>query len=247
MSVSVQIIVALLITSVLSAIGAFFLFIGQKKLENLVEYMISLSAGTIFGGVFIHLIYRIANSTGYSRETGLLVMSGILLSLILERTIHWHCHDQADHAEPFSYVLLVGDGVHNILDGILIATSFLASVPAGIASTIAIGAHKIPKEVGDFGVLIDAGFSKKKAILANILISLFMFLGALIVLGLSSIIGNLVGILLPLVIGNFIYIAGSDLIPRFKDSNTHILPHILIFTAGALIMYSIPYLKQIIL
>jgi len=237
---------ALLLTSVLSAVGAFFLFLSKEKVDNLVEYLISLSAGTIFGGVFIHLIFRLANPIGYTRETGLLVMAGIAFSLVLERTVHWHCHNQDIHEEPFSYVLLAGDGVHNILDGILIATSFLASTSAGIASTVAVAAHKVPKEVGDFGVLLEAGFTQKKAIGANILISVFMFLGAGIVLGLSTITGNIVALLLPLVVGNFIYIAGSDLLPRFKESDTHIAPHLIMFSIGTAIMYAISFIKQAI-
>jgi zinc and cadmium transporter len=236
---------ALILTSVLSAIGAFFLFLSRERVDNLVEYLISLSAGTIFGGVFIHLIFRLANPIGYTRDAGLLVMAGIALSLVLERTVHWHCHNQEIHEEPFSYVLLAGDGVHNILDGILIATSFLASTSAGIASTIAVAAHKIPKEVGDFGVLLGGGFSRKKAVGANILISLFMFIGAGIVLALSTT-GNIVSILLPLVIGNFIYIAGSDLLPRFKESDNHIAPHLVMLGIGTAIMYAIPYIKTLI-
>ena len=235
---------ALILTSVLSAIGAFFLFISKDKVDNIVEYLISLSAGTIFGGVFIHLVYRLANPIGYTRETGLMVMAGILLSLVLERAVHWHCHNQEIHQEPFSYVLLIGDGVHNILDGILITTSFLASTSAGIASTIAVAAHKVPKEVGDFGVLLEAGFTREKAIGANILISLFMFIGAATVFALSATTENIVALLLPLVIGNFIYIAGSDLLPRFKESDTHILPHMIMFSIGTAIMYAIPYIKQ---
>jgi zinc and cadmium transporter len=174
------------------------------------------------------------------------VMAGIAFSLILERTVHWHCHNQNLHEEPFSYVLLAGDGVHNILDGILIATSFLASTSAGIASTVAVAAHKVPKEVGDFGVLLEAGFSREKAIGANILISVFMFLGAGIVLALSTAVSNIVAVLLPLVVGNFIYIAGSDLLPRFKESETHIAPHLVMFTVGTAIMYAIPFIKQAI-
>lgn len=246
MSTHIDIAIALGLTSLLSAIGGFFLFISKDKIDNLVEYLISLSAGTIFGGVFIHLIYRLANPIGYTRETGLLVMAGIAFSLVLERTVHWHCHNQEVHEEPFSYVLLVGDGVHNVLDGILITTSFLASSSAGIASTVAVAAHKIPKEVGDFGVLLEGGFSREKAIGANILVSIFMFLGAGIVLALSTVTGNIVALLLPLVVGNFIYIAGSDLLPRFKESDTHIAPHLIMFGIGTAIMYAIPFIKQLI-
>lgn len=239
-----NILLAIALTSILSAIGAFFLFLSKEKVDNLVEYLISLSAGTIFGGVFIHLIFRLANPIGYTRETGLLIMAGIAFSLILERVVHWHCHNQEIHEEPFSYVLLAGDGVHNILDGILITTGFLASTSAGVASTVAVGAHKIPKEIGDFGILLEGGFTRKKAIAANILISLFMFLGMGIVYLLSTLTNNLVAILLPLVVGNFIYIAGSDLLPRFKQSEEHIAPHLLMFAIGTAIMYSIPFIKQ---
>lgn len=240
----IDITIALALTGVLSAIGAFFLFLSMDRVDNLVEYLISLSAGTIFGGVFIHLVYRLAPD--YSRFTGLLVMAGILLSLVLERVVHWHCHNQDMHEEPFSYVLLVGDGVHNILDGILIATSFLASTSAGIASTVAVAAHKVPKEIGDFGVLLEAGFSREKAIGANVFISVFMFIGAGAVLALSAFVGNIVALLLPLVIGNFIYIAGSDLLPRFKESDAHIVAHMVMFSIGTGIMYLIPFIKSMI-
>jgi len=238
--------ISLLLVSLLSAVGAFFLFLEKDRVDDLVPYLISLSAGTIFGGVFIHLIFRIAK-TGYTRNAGLLVLVGIALSLILERTVHWHCHNQETHHEPFSYVLLAGDGVHNILDGILIATSFLASASVGIATTIAVSAHKIPKEIGDFGVLLEAGFSRTKAILANIGISLLMFVGAFLVLALSAFSESVVSYLLPMVIGNFVYIAGSDLLPRFKSSEEHIGYHLLMFSVGVGIMYAVPILKQLVM
>jgi zinc and cadmium transporter len=246
MNLYLQILVALFLTSVLSALGAFFLFLSKDRVENLVEFLVSLSAGTIFGGVFIHLIYRLAHQGGYTREIGVLVVAGILFSLVLERLVHWHCHNQGYHEEPFSYVLLVGDGVHNVLDGLLICTSFLAGTSAGIAATIAVAAHKVPKEVGDFGVLVDAGFSVRKAIVANLLISLFMFAGAGLVIVLSTFVGNIVGLLLPLVVGNFIYIAGTDLLPRFKESGSHILIHLVMFSVGAVLMYLVPFLKALV-
>ncbi len=246
MDVFTKIVAALLFTSVLSTLGAVFLFLGKKRVKNLVQFLVSLSAGTIFGGVFIHLMFRMADRIGYTRETGLLVMGGILGSLVLERVVHWHCHKQDVHEEPFSYVLLAGDGVHNILDGVLITTSFLAGGSSGIAATIAVAAHKVPKEVGDFGVLVDAGFSMKKAICANILISGFMFLGAGAVFFISSFVGNVVALLLPLVVGNFIYIAGSDLLPRFKTSQGHIVVHLIMFSLGTLLMYVIPFLKAVV-
>lgn len=239
------VIASLFITSIFSAIGALFLYYSRDRFESMVPYLISLSAGAIFGGVFIHLIFRLANRFSYGRVTGLLILAGMGGSLILERAVHWHCHHRGTHEEPLPYVLAVGDSIHNVLDGILITTSFLASTSAGVAATIAVIAHKIPKELGDFGVMVDGGFSRMKALGVNIGISLFMFLGAALVLSISTISEETVPILLALVIGNFVYIAGSDLLPEFKDSQDWI-KHLAVFGIGVAIMYLIPYIKAFI-
>jgi len=233
---------SLVATSLLSGLGALFLALNDEKTEILTPYLISLSAGTIFGGVFIHLVFKLANNVGYTRFTGLLVLTGLAGSLVLERLVHWHCHNQDHHIEAFSYVLVAGDAVHNVLDGILIASSFLVGSSAGIASTVAVMAHKIPKEAGDFGVLVESGFSQKKAVGFNIAISLFMFIGAGIVLALSTASSGINALLLPLVIGNFVYIAGADLLPRFKEDED-ILLHLTMFGLGTAVMYAIPFIK----
>lgn len=237
---------ALVATSVFSAIGALFLFVTEKDFERITPFLISLAAGTIFGGVFIHLLFRLANKMSYGRVTGVLIIAGMIGSFFLERVVHWHCHHSGRHEEPLPYVLAAGDSVHNVLDGILITTSFLASGSAGIAATIAVIAHKIPKELGDFGVMVDGGFSRLKALGFNIGISTFMFLGAALVFGLSQISEATVGVLLPLVVGNFVFIAGSDLLPEFKTEEKWHL-HILMFSMGVAIMYAIPYIKTALL
>jgi zinc and cadmium transporter len=243
--VETSILASLAITSLFSAIGAFFLYVSNDDFERVTPYLISLSAGTIFGGVFIHLIFRLANKFSYGRVTGLLIIAGMMGSFLLERVVHWHCHHSGEHKEPLPYVLAAGDSVHNVLDGVLIATSFLASSSAGIAATIAIIAHKIPKELGDFGVMVDYGFSKLKALGVNIGISAFMFIGAGLVLGISQISASAVPILLPLVVGNFVFIAGSDLLPDFKGSENW-FRHLIVFSFGVGIMYAIPYIKAMV-
>jgi zinc and cadmium transporter len=240
-----QVVISLIATSLLSGIGAVFLALSRERMDSLTPYLISLSAGTIFGGVFIHLVFKLANNLGYTRLTGVLVLAGMLGSLALERVVHWHCHNQEHHIEAFSYVLVAGDAVHNILDGILIASSFLAGASAGVASTVAVMAHKIPKEAGDFGVLVESGFTREKAVGFNIAISVFMFLGAGIVFLLSAASQGVNSLLLPLVIGNFVYIAGADLLPRFKEDED-ILLHIAMFSVGVGLMYLVPHLKQFV-
>ena len=237
---------SLIATALLSGIGALFLALNDEKTQALTPYLISLSAGTIFGGVFIHLVFKLANNVGYTRLTGLLVLSGLAGSLVLERVVHWHCHNQDHHIEAFSYVLVAGDAVHNILDGILIASSFIVGTSAGIASTIAVMAHKIPKEAGDFGVLVESGFSSKKAVGFNIGISIFMFLGAGTVFALSAASAGINNFLLPLVVGNFVYIAGADLLPRFKEDED-ILLHLAMFSLGIAAMYAIPFIKSFLI
>mgnify|MGYP006267075681 FL=1 len=239
------IIIALLSASVFSAIGAFSLFMTDRNFEKITPFLISLAAGTIFGGVFIHLVFRLANKVGYTRITGLLIIGGMIASFFLERVVHWHCHHTGRHEEPLPYVLAAGDAVHNVLDGVLISTSFLASTSAGIAATIAVIAHKIPKELGDFGVMVDGGFSRMKALAFNIGISVFMFVGAAGVLGLSSLSGDVVTFLLPLVVGNFVFIAGSDLLPEFKTEDRWDL-HLVMFSVGVGIMYLVPYIKALV-
>ncbi len=236
---------ALIIASVFSALGALFLFMSRSDLERLIPYFVSLAAGTIFGGVFIHLVFRLANSLSYTRFTGLMVIIGMIGSLVLERVVHWHCHHTGRHEEPLPYVLAAGDAVHNILDGVLVATGFLTSFSSGIAVTVAIVAHKIPKEVGDFGVMVDGGFSRVKALGVNIGLSAFMFLGAVLVIGLAQVSSDALAVLIPLVIGNFVYIAGSDLLPRFKSKEGWYI-HLIMFSAGVGIMYAIPYIKQLV-
>ncbi|WEL19703.1 ZIP family metal transporter [Candidatus Nanohalococcus occultus] len=236
------ILLSLIVTSLFSALGASFLYTSKENFEKMMPYMISLSAGSIFGGVFIHLIFRLSNKFSYGRITGLLILAGMGGSFVLERLVHWHCHHGESHEDALPYVLAVGDSFHNVLDGVLIATSFLASTSAGIAATVAIIAHKVPKELGDFGVMVNGGFSRLKALGAQLAISIFMFVGAGLVVGVSSFSRESVPLLLPLVVGNFVYIAGSDLLPQFKHDEAWI-EHLTVFSLGVLIMYLIPYLK----
>lgn len=233
---------SLVVASLFSALGAFLLFVSERNLERVTPYLVSLAAGTIFGGVFIHLVFRMAE-IGYTRFTGVIVLTGLSGSFLLERVVHWHCHHTGRHEEPTPYVLAAGDAIHNVLDGVLIATSFLASASTGLAATVAVISHKIPKELGDFGVMVDGGFSRLKALGFNVGLSVFMFAGAALVLALSQFSGAL-EYLLPLVAGNFVYIAGSDLLPEFKtEEGWHV--HLLMFLAGVAAVYLIPSIRSI--
>lgn len=236
--VASEALLAVVLTSLFSAIGAVFLVISETDFEAINPSLLALAAGSMLGGAFIHLVFRLANRQQYTRITGLLVLAGLAGSMLLERAVHWHCHHRGSHERPTPYVLAVGDSIHNVLDGVLITTSFLASSSAGTAATVAVIAHKIPKEFGDFGVMVEGGFKRRKALLFNVSISLFMFLGAGAVLSLESFTGSAVGFLLPLVVGNFVYIAGSDLLPEIKEPENW-SAQLLFFLLGVGFMYAI--------
>ena len=214
-------IVSVITISAISLLGILFLWMTDKKLKKAFMYLVSFAAGGLLGDVFLHLMPEMIE-TGFETVTALILIAGILVSFGVERFLQWrHCHipTSGEHPHSFAYMNLFGDGVHNLIDGLIIGGSYLASIPLGIATTIAVVFHEIPQEMGDFSVLIYGGFTKKKALTFNFLTALTAVIGAVIALALGSYLEGVVPLLIPFAAGNFIYIAGSDLIPELrKDS-----------------------------
>ena len=213
---------SVILVSIVSFIGLFTLSLNQKKLKRIVTYFVSFSAGALLGDVFIHLLPETMEN--FTTSTSLLILSGIGIFFILEKFIHWqHCHrniTEEKHVHPFAYMTILGDTLHNFIDGIIIATSYMASIPIGLATTIAVILHEIPQEIGDFGVLLHGGFTKTKALFVNFLSALSAILGAFLVIIASKWMTSIGSLLIPITIGSFIYIAGSDLIPELhKETN----------------------------
>ncbi len=203
--------------SFISFVGIFSLSLSEKSLGKALIYMISFAAGGLFGDAFIHLLPEAVEEFGFGTEMSLYILLGIVVSLILEKFIHWrHCHHPTteEHPHPFAMMNLFGDSVHNFMDGLIIGGSYMVSVPVGIATTVAVILHEIPQEIGDFGVLLHGGFSKKKALFFNFLTALTAVLGVVVVLIFGEKFEGLEAFLLPFAAGGFIYIAGSDLIPE---------------------------------
>ncbi|MFH1248635.1 MAG: ZIP family metal transporter [archaeon] len=230
----VYIFLSLAVLSIISLGGA--LAIMFRKNDSILHLLVSFAAGTMLAAAFLDLIPE-------SIEEGLgnifyLVLAGFLFFFMLEKFFHWrHCHEDNCKEHPFTYLSLMGDGIHNFFDGIIIAVSYLSSIPLGIATTIAVIAHEIPQELGDFAVLIHGGFTTRKAILWNFIISLTAFLGALIVYFASGI-GAFFVFLLPVAAGGFIYIAASDLIPEMHKEKRigKSMLQILFFAFGILLI-----------
>lgn len=244
-------IAAVLVVSLISLVGVFTLGIAHKSLRRFLIFLISFSAGALLGDAFIHLLPEIVEEYGFSSQISLLVLLGIALFFVLEKFIHWeHCHGhvlEEGHIHSFAYMNLIGDGFHNFLDGVIIASSFLINVPAGIATTIAVALHEIPQEIGDFGVLLHGGFSKGKALLINFASALMAVVGAIVALLIGGYIGNIELFLVPIAAGGFIYIAASDLIPELhKHSNGKAINSILqlvMFILGIVAMYLLLFLE----
>lgn len=201
--------------SLLSLIGIVTLAIREKMLEKILLVLVSLSAGVLMGGAFLHLMPEaIAEGTAYTAFA--YVLAGFCVFFIIEKILHWqHCHETHCKVHTFAYMNLVGDGVHNFIDGLIIATSFVADIRLGIATTFAVAMHEIPQEISDFGVLIYGGFKKTKALMFNFLSALIAVLGGIIGFYASGTM-NLAPIITPFAAGGFIYIAAADLIPEIK-------------------------------
>lgn len=229
------VLVAVGIVSIISFIGALTLFF--KKLDNITHILVSFAAGTLIAVAFLDLIPESVAEINI-KSVFYAVISGFFLFFLLEKFLHWrHCHEEDCKEHPFTYLSLFGDGIHNFFDGMIISASFMTNLSLGFATTLAVVAHEIPQELGDFAILIRGGFTKRKAVLWNFLIALTAFIGALFVYFVPYNY-NLLGIVLPFTAGGFIYIAASDLIPEMhKERNpAKLLLQILFFAFGIVLI-----------
>jgi len=216
---------AVFIVSLISLIGVFSISLHEDKLRKILLFLVSLSTGALLGDAFIHLLQEAFETCGNELKLSLLILSGLIVFFVLEKILHWrHCHipTSESHPHPLAYMNLVGDGLHNLIDGMIIAGSFLVSAPVGIATTIAVFLHEVPQELGDFGVLLHAGFSRKKALLTNFLSALMAVLGAVVILIIGERLNleDVLQVIIPITIGGFVYIATADLIPELKKETS---------------------------
>ena len=239
--------VSVLLVSFISIIGIFAFSIKVDKLKKILIYLVAFSAGALFGDAFLHLLPELIEDDLFNVTTSFYILGGILIFFFVEKVVHWHhCHSVECHSvDRFAVMNLVGDGVHNFLDGLIIAGSYLVAFPVGIATTIAVALHEVPQEIGDFGILIHGGFSKKKALGWNLISALFAVVGAVVALTLNNVIENIEMYLVPLAIGGFIYIAGSDLIPELHKEEDYrkSLPQFLALVLGIIVMALLLFLE----
>lgn len=219
MSVLGYIIVFTLIGSVVSLILGLIL-LSTKKLSALLEkFALSFAAGALLAAVFLDLFIEGAHD-GHIEPMMYAALAGIVLFFMAERGIRWfHHHHQHEHSNPGVPLLVIGDTIHNILDGIAIAAAFLISIPTGIVTTIAVAAHEIPQEVGEFGALLAKGVRRRRIIVLNIISSL----GALVAAVVTYFVGQSNALPLEVIFGLsagfLLYVALSDLIPSLHEQH----------------------------
>ena len=204
----------------ISLVGVFTLSIDEEKLKRITIHLVSLSAGGLLGAVFIHLLPE-SIETGEPSFVFAYVLVGFVLFFIMEKFLHWHhCRENRCKVHSLAYMNLIGDAIHNFTDGLIMAAGFLTSPALGVITVVAIALHEIPQEIGDFGVLIYAGLTRKKALVYNFIVALTAILGGLVGYFLSSAFNFIVPFLVPFAAGGFLYISASDLVPEIREEHS---------------------------
>ncbi len=220
LSALLLIIISTLLVSLISLVGVLILVSRRKLLNYILFFLVAFAAGSMLGTAFLELLPESIHSLGVNGLTYALI--GILTFFVIERYIHWHhCHKEHTDVRPITYLNLIGDGIHNILDGMIIAVSYLTDFKLGIMSTLAIALHEIPQEFSDFGILIHGGLKVKKALIYNLISASLAILGAVLTFAFATKIEFISPILLGISGGGFIYLSLTDIIPELhKETKT---------------------------
>ncbi len=253
---------SVIVVSLVSLLGAVAISIQKKLLHRLLLVLVSFSAAALLGDVFFHLLPELAEDVGFGPEISAWILLGIIAFFLIEKFICWHhCHttescDEHAHGgkkaktehhplHRFGHTILLGDVLHNFMDGLVIAGSYLVSIPVGIATTIAVVLHEIPQELGDFGVLVHAGHSTGRALFLNFITALSAVVGGVIGLFLGNVIEGFLPAIIAFTAGSFIYIAAADLIPELHKE-ARVWPSVLQFAGfllGLLAMYGLLFFE----
>jgi zinc and cadmium transporter len=227
-------------------VAVLFVFLKKERLAKIVVFLVSLSAGALMGGAFLHLLPEAAEilEADLLFSVFLVAFAGFFL---IEKLLHWrHCHKENCTVHTFGYMNLIGDSIHNLIDGLVIASAFMVDVKLGVATTIAVAIHEIPQEIGDYGVLIYAGLKTRTALTMNYLVACTVMLGGVIGYFSFSYLQGALPYLLPFAAGGFVYIAASDLMPEIrKEANLKkSMVSFLVFVVGIALMYGIKILNH---
>src|SRR3989344_805119 len=253
MSIVLYIFLSVGLVSLVSLVGILAIFFREEKFDRAFAFLIPLAVGALLGDAFFHLIPEAFEEIESASRVSFLLLLGVISFFFLEKTLRFHHHHSVsekvadNHGSPthLGHMVLASDAFHNFIDGIIIAASFLVSVPVGVATTIAVILHEIPQEIGDFGVLLYAGYKRTTALFYNFLSALTAVAGATLVLALGAVPEGILQGILPFAAGVFIYIACSDLVPELhkQEGKKRLLPETLGIGLGILAMYLLLFLE----
>ncbi|HYC79530.1 MAG TPA: ZIP family metal transporter [Candidatus Binatia bacterium] len=240
-------IISVIAVSLVSLIGLFAISLGTLTGRRVFTFLVSFSVGALLGDVFIHLLPELAEENHFTLEISLYILGTIFAFFILEKYLHWHHHhgegEEHEHStHPFVYNILIGDSIHNFIDGLIIAGAYQLDIRLGIATTIAVMLHEIPQEIGDFGVLIYGGFTKARALVYNLISAISAVIGAVVAYVLADF-QNALPILVAIGAGSFIYIALADLIPQIHKEQERTYTQMSAFLLGILTMFLLLFLE----
>jgi zinc and cadmium transporter len=215
---------SVVLVSLVSLVGVLTLSLKRERMDRLTAALVSFAVGALLGDAFIHLIPEAFADEPRPLRPSLLILGGMLLFFLLEKFLrhqhalgHSHQHSHEKSPSPLAAINLIGDAIHNFIDGVLIGASYLVSPSLGLSTTVAVVLHEIPQEFGDFGILIHSGLSVRKALLLNLASASVAILGTVTALVAGAMAGTIVtSMLVPLAAGGFVYIAAADLIPELQ-------------------------------
>lgn len=232
------ILLASLAESLVSFAGGFLVIFNEEKVKRATHFVVSFAIGALLSVSLLDLIPGAVELSSLSTVMPW-VLAGIILFFVLEKLLFWyHCHGGVCPVHTYTYLILWGDFLHNFIDGVIIALTFLVDVKLGILATAAVIFHEIPQEIGDFGILLQGGFERKKALFYNFLVSLSTVAGAMLTYVFGGFLESVLPLALALVAGNFIYIATTDLMPELHESTklSHGLLQLGLIIAGVIIV-----------
>lgn len=236
------------VVSAISLVGIAAISLSERRVRQTIFVSVSLAAGAMFGDAFIHILPESFATPDRATKTSTYVLLGILTFFVLEKFLHWrHAHEFEGESgrtiQPVGYLNLFADATHNLIDGMLVAAAYTVSISVGLATTIAIILHEIPQELGDFGVLVNAGFTRARALVFNFLSGLLAIVGAIVAMLASQSVASFSEFMLPFTAGAFIYIAGCDLLPELqkerKPSKSALQLAALVFGVGLMYLLSL--------
>jgi zinc and cadmium transporter len=205
-----------LVMAAIALVGSVTLLLSEAALTRLILPLVALAAGSLLGGAFFHMLPEGVDELGNELVVYAAVVGGLVTFFVLEQFLHWHhCHQPVARHQPVGYLILVADGLHNLIGGLAVGGAFVVDVELGLVAWLVAAAHEVPQELGDFGILVNSGWSRRAALLFNVASGLTFLVGALLAYALSGAVD--VSILLPFAAGNFIYIGAADLLPQLRS------------------------------